>query len=386
MKTKKLFGIMVLTVILAMFTVLSLTGCGDNDSTNGEKSSDTSDVDTSNVDTPGGSSWKVEQNGYTGKWGLDVIAFGSGKFVTYFGEGNSDIKMSTSTDGITWTAGTDSALNDLVKVIAYGNGIFVAGGTKNSMSYSSDGKKWTAVKSVPTGDSNATIKAIAYGNGRFVAGGSTDGSKVIYSTDGITWTATDAYALGNTLGLPNDIGKRNGVYAIAYGGGNFVAIGKNNIAYSTDGITWINKTTSSLGLGSISISAIAYGSGVFVAVGGVTTKKTDIVYSSDGGITWTAVTDTTAFDYPYNGGTSNAIINAIAYGNGKFVVGGAKGKLATSPDGITWTALPDNTFGIPDDSSIGSIAYGNGKFVVAGTDYALLVELESGKIICLPGN
>jgi len=36
--------------------------------------------------------------------------------------------------------------------------------------------------------------------------------------------------------------------------------------------------------------------------------------------------------------------DAIVYVNGKFVAGGYGGKMATSTDGVKWTAVADSTF------------------------------------------
>jgi len=57
-------------------------------------------------------------------------------------------------------------------------------------------------------------------------------------------------------------------------------------------------------------------------------------------------------------------INKIAYGNNKFVAVGQEGKMATSPDGVTWTAVEyNNIFG---SFHITAIAYGNNRFVAVG--------------------
>jgi len=59
--------------------------------------------------------------------------------------------------------------------------------------------------------------------------------------------------------------------------------------------------------------------------------------------------------------------------------------MATSTDGITWTALPGDTFSTKEYSSVSVIVYGNGRFVVGGyTDISEL--MTSGKMICLPAN
>jgi hypothetical protein len=105
------------------------------------------------------------------------------------------------------------------------------------------------------------------------------------------------------------------------------------------------------------IYAIAYGGGKFVAVGGSSggLGLGTAAYSTDG-VNWTAVSDTTF-------GTRR--INAIAYGGGKFVAVGYSGRAAYSDDGINWTAVSDTTFGTRE---IYAIAYGANKFVAVGNN------------------
>ncbi|MDR2716507.1 MAG: hypothetical protein LBB89_00370 [Treponema sp.] len=244
---------------------------------------------------------------------------------------------------MTWTAVTDNSLG-IIFAIAYGNGKFVAGDWNGKMVYSPDGVNWTAVANSTFGTS--MICAIAYGNGKFVAGGS--GGKMAYSSDGVNWTAIPE---GTSTGT-STFGTDNTIYAIAYGNDKFVAGGSGGkMAYSSDGVTWIAVTDSTFGTDYITsdITAIAYGNGKFVAGG----SGGKMAYSSDG-VTWTAVTSSVI---------SNMSIHAIAYGNDKFVAGGPNGKMAYSSDGATWTAVTDSTFGT---NRINVIAYGNGKFVAGG--------------------
>jgi membrane protein implicated in regulation of membrane protease activity len=93
--------------------------------------------------------------------------------------------------------------------------------------------------------------------------------------------------------------------------------------------------------GTGNINAIAYGNGKFVATGATSTD----------GITWTAIS---------NGGRS------IAYGNGKFVAVSQNGSIRTSTDGTTWTAVSNSIFGSTDTFTVTAIAYGNGMFVAGG--------------------
>ena len=133
-------------------------------------------------------------------------------------------------------------------------------------------------------------------------------------------------------------------------------------------MTWTAVADSTFGSGysAPTINAIAYGNNRFVAVG----QNGKMAYSTNG-ITWTAAADSTIWDY--TSGTSTTIykssINAIAYGGGKFVAGDARGKMAYSADGVSWTAVADSTFGT-SNNAIYSIAYGGGRFVAVGQKVA----------------
>jgi len=89
-----------------------------------------------------------------------------------------------------------------------------------------------------------------------------------------------------------------------------------------------------------------------------------------GAMTWTAVTNSPFFGEDYN------TILAIAYGNGKFVAGGRYGKMAYSPDGITWTKVTDSKFGYYED--IRAIAYGDSKFVAVGQKGKIAYSSDGG--------
>jgi hypothetical protein len=106
------------------------------------------------------------------------------------------------------------------------------------------------------------------------------------------------------------------------------------------------------------INAIAYGGGKYVAV----SDDSNIAYSEDG-ITWTAIPPgkdegTTRF------GSSNNV-QGIAWGNGRFVAVGFSGIAAYSDDGVTWTNVQIPILGTSNGCIYG-IAYGNGKFVAVG--------------------
>jgi len=81
-------------------------------------------------------------------------------------------------------------------------------------------------------------------------------------------------------------------------------------------------------------------------------------YSTDG-INWTVVR------------FNSFGLTDIAFGNGRFVAVGYDGGIAYSSDGANWTAVPNRPFPQQDGSGsnfvVNDVAYGNGRFVaVAG--------------------
>jgi hypothetical protein len=333
-------------------TVVSpITGGNNGGNTGGNNGNNTSGTWTAVADSTFGS---------TGLYSyIRAIAYGGDKFVAGGGGGN----MAYSSDGVTWTAVPDSTFGtDEIHAIAFSGGKFVAGGSDGKMAYSPDGVNWTAIPN-GTGAGTSTfdsqyIEAIAYGGAagqeKFVAVGTW--GKMAYSFDGINWTAisTTVFDYQSVGGTAINKGYIN---AIAYGNGKFVAGDSGGTAYSTDGISWTKSTIDTYG-----VNGIAYGSGKFVAVGDIakTGYGGTMAYSSDG-ITWTPVPITT-FEVPqYN---EEVPINAIAYGNGKFVAVG-DGRAAYSADGVNWTAITNTPL---NGNQIHAIAYGSAgnRFVAGG--------------------
>ena len=348
----------------------------------------------------GGKSWKAVTNspfdymieGVSMEY-INTIAYGNGKFVAggtgYFRGADNKLniygKIATSSDGITWTVQTNQPFHMDnsgygISQIAYGNGKFVAvgGGPSggktsfhNKMAYSSDGITWIAVADTALDDKSGIN--VVYGNGKFVAFakvGSSVGYRMAYSADGATWTSfTDS---------PNNPFKNNqfmsgavGIDTIAYGNNKFYGWGIVTLSPSTylstspDGVTWTELTETNLGnlyLSNATMEAIAYGNGKFV-IGNYYGRMA----TSPDGVTWTIVDDSNnPFDSWPNRGNP---IRTITYGNSRFVAGGDYGQMATSTDGIKWTAdtgWADVTKDIIGASSINTIAYGNGKFVAGG--------------------
>ena len=126
----------------------------------------------------------------------------------------------------------------------------------------------------PNGDDDGDLlRAVAYGNGLWIA----TGWKMVTSTDGITWT--DRGQLGQTV----KIGSCNIVEGLAFHGGSFfAACSPGNIFRSSDGLTWTK--ISSVGGDTGGHMQLVYRGGKFVAWGDSGTS-----YESTDAMTWTVM-------------------------------------------------------------------------------------------------
>ena len=132
--------------------------------------------------------------------------------------------------------------------VTYGNGLYVAVGASGVLTTSTDGITWTARTA---GLASENLTAVTYGNGLYVIVGASGGLST--SPDGITWTARTSGFAGNAI---------NGV---TYGNGLYVIVGViGKLSTSPDGITWTARTS---GFSTTAIHGVTYGNGLYVAVG-----------------------------------------------------------------------------------------------------------------------
>jgi hypothetical protein len=238
---------------------------------------------------------------------------------------------------------------------------------------------WTAIQA-GTGTGQSTfpadtgIRGIAWdgpvGQEKFVAVGSS--GRMARSADGVTWTAISAGTNVGQSGFPTDTGIRGIAWGGPVGQEKFVAVGdRGRMAYSPDGITWtgITNSDSTFGTSYNTINRITWGgsAGNFVAVG----QDGKMAYSPDG-VNWTAIPPGTGGNpFPAStNGTIDSIVWGGPVGQEKFIaVGRSDGRMAHSTNGITWTAVQDNTNMVND--SLYSITWGGPvgqeKFIAGGT-------------------
>jgi hypothetical protein len=186
------------------------------------------------------------------------------------------------------------------------------------------------------------LASIAYGNGQFVAVGST--GAIMTSTDGMDW-------------VPRCSPSKDDFSSLAFGNGQFVAVspacfGQNGcpgtIITSADGVNWVVRPRgSSISSG---FNGIAFGNGLFAIVCGG--GGSGIIITSTDAINWTA----------HQTGLQNNL-TYIAFGDGQFVVASDGGQIVTSTNGVNWVRRESGT-----TADFGALAYGGGEFV--GTTFA----------------
>ena len=192
------------------------------------------------------------------------------------------------------------------------------------------GVGYTSTPTITITDASAKFVAIA--------NGSTANANLL-----LTDAVDDPWNAGTAL--PN-----SNFNAVTYGNGVFVAVGgaggSGSAATSTDGSSWVSRTTPVLGAGTL--SGVAYGAGVYVAVN----NGGNEAFTSTNGIIWAA------------GGNLSAstLWSSIAYGNGRFVAiaSGTREVAISYNKGSTWIESPA---GLPSSQTWSTVKYGQGLFV-----------------------
>jgi hypothetical protein len=261
--------------------------------------------------------------------------------------------FATSADGTNWVSSSPFSSSNPYSAIAWGASAFVAvasycNNNNNNNNGDSlcvarsadDGNTWSELTVDPGNPINNNYyggglggfgQRITYGGGLFAALGSRN---VFTSPDGITWTPR---ILLGTLNSNNNGGSPSEGASILWANGKFIATLQSNdgsgnsndeVATSTDGTTWSSSISSQLS----ATVAMAYGAGKFIAVSAFSGG----VFSSLDGAAWTPSTWSVP---PTSYGWFGATWGGPA-GNEKFVaVGyGQTDDVATSSDGVTWTA------------------------------------------------
>jgi len=217
---------------------------------------------------------------------------------------------------------------------------------------------------------------IAYGNGRWVdVRQNATGTNILYSSDpSVSWAISPGLPFGSSRG-------GGFAYGVAYGNGNWVAVGRNwvavgspvgnNILHSIDPTAgWTASSGEPFGVNGTG-RGIAYGNGLWVAVGTASDGSDPpinsgiILYSTNPSSSWL-----TSPGNPFGSSVAPAQGGrGIAYGNGLWVAVGrsfdGSGNIlySTNPSG-GWLTSPGQPFSTNGYGN--GVAYGNGLWVAVG--------------------
>jgi hypothetical protein len=140
----------------------------------------------------------------------------------------------------------------------------------------------------------------------------------------------------------NPLPEGNTLTSVAYGGGNYVAVGEGGtILVSPDGVNWSDENT-----GTQSLTGVSYVNGEFLSLG-----ASGAILSSTDGFSWT----------PESSGTSATLYGAAYDGSSTYVIVGAGGAILSSTDSVNWT--PQNS---TVTTNLYSVVYALGEFVAVG--------------------
>lgn len=302
---------------------------------------------------------------YGGTWGLA----GNGSMFVAVGQNGTTLTPTAaiqySMDGSNWLPANTAvgfANGSFTRglCVVWGNNMWVAGGIANtvptpntSIQYSADGINWSNVTS---GGFVNHCRAIGYNNASsyqsilYVAAGvgATASLSLQYSSDGLNWFPSVSGGFGTD--------STTAPFALAYGGGKWVvggcisssALASNYaIQYSVDGSSWLPAASSANSFDvnkGDTIMGLVYSSSLslWVAVGFNAVTTVPIIKVSPNGQTWTSIPQT---NFP---GFANGSIRAVSWNGSFFVATGTGTTQATtiqySTNGTTWSASVSGAF------------------------------------------
>ena len=286
------------------------------------------------------------------------------------GQNSGSAAIAYSTNGQIWTNASNAATifgsNVQQNSIAHNGTIWVAGGTpsggSSTIGYSYDANTWFAS---PSGKAiiNLAVGGIAYGNGRFVAVGTGTNDNIMYSDDGINWTACGKpFSTGYGMGVVY----RNSTW-VAFGGGSPTT---KNIATSTNGITWTLASSTNF----TEVDGIDWNGTNWVVTGAATPDCIMYTANITGALSGT--------------GVGNCFGNrgrCVCWNGTKFIAGGiSNALLKTSTDGVTWSTVNSAKFasGTGNNGGILGINFKNGIWLAgqtsSGNGQSVLYSSDNG--------
>jgi photosystem II stability/assembly factor-like uncharacterized protein len=335
----------------------------------------------------------------TGPWGtLYAAAYGNGRFVVlgyntnvllsddghkwtahsatnweyaaasyallYTGDGFVSIisgQVYKSEDGIVWTA---TAPNQLVQgsQIAWMNGVYVTVSYEGQISWATNLADWTSSQTGVTPRYTDLWEAF-FGGDKFFAIGAEYSAGIgnfllLISNDGIQWVT-------NSPGPFRTFGRNS----LAYGRETLVAIADHRYSYtSSDGTNWSQHLTGTDFREHF--NGIAFARDTFVIAGGDRGFSPGFILTSTNGADWTRR------EVPLDG---NGLLS-VSYGNNTYVVVGQGGRVLTSTDSVSWSDQMSGT-----DATLDRVVFGNGRFVATGLTPLLFYSSDASNWVAVAG-
>jgi len=257
---------------------------------------------------------------------LTASAWGNGTWVVFGQPSAGGTRALSSVDSFTWTNRTLpvswQSTGNATDIIWDGTQFIAVGFLNNTnakIATSPDGITWTDVALSATFN-DTPLYSIAYSGSIYVA--ASDSGEFITSTDGTTWTKNTSLTL---TGWGTNTGR-----TVRWNGTQFVMAGTNGVvATSTDGITWTYQPQLATTIwGTKTALSVAWNGMIWCLVGQLGACAT-----SPDGITWTwrpNLEDNLGGNFGANAATY------IIWNSYRFVVCGEAARSAISTDGITW--------------------------------------------------
>ena len=249
-----------------------------------------------------------------------------------------------STDGLTWTAATESPLGaESVTAAVTVSGSDVVFGNAGGAYRSSDGVTWTASATYPMSGGKSVVSAAGVGSTVVAVGQS--GLVSTSGDGGVTW-------LIRTSGVGENLNK------VAVSPSLFVAVGNaGKILTSADGgASWASRGN---GFGASAVLGVEYLGSLYLAFG----ENGKLATSTDGA-SWS--------DRTSGFGTTN--IRAATRAALKWVLAGDGGKITNSDDGVTWIERASPFSG----SSVRKLQYASGVAMGLSVSGALARSSDDG--------
>lgn len=234
---------------------------------------------------------------------------------------------------------------------------FLALASDGYVSTSTDGVTWSAATRISAlAGSDSYWSNLCYDRTKFLAISGYHDYYMSTSTDGLTWST--ATKISNLF-------HREGAFALCYGNGKYVLMDEyGRISTSTNGTTWSNFVDDEYPLDHC--AKIIYADNKFMAL-----ASNGYVLTSTNGTTWTSTQCTNLNGYYwYN----------IGYDGSKYIAVSNNGYVSTSIDGLDWTAPIQNTNLSGNNLWWGSgMAYNGTRFVITTSNGYISTKDKGGE-------